>query len=309
MIPVRWPAEPSCALSTGVGLVHSNAMGDRKSGTNPPSAKLFRLSHVRKLRECEQVAAVCYRLRGAEIDFLLVRTGSGHWTFPKGGVEPGLTHAQAAALEAFEEAGVHGRIEEVSFIRYVRRKRRGARVSAGDTESEVGTSAHLCEVLRLVRPQEHDRNPTWFPVEKTKKKLLEGRTAAFGLELIRVVDRAVGRIQRLRHTLVGPTDALQRVQFEAAPELAPLSAAGEASFVSHVRSSVQSRSTGNAVSGRNRGKLLQIGPTLVVNAVSVQRLPGAAASDKAEPQFVRLEDGRAAKGGAKASVTARKKRD
>jgi 8-oxo-dGTP pyrophosphatase MutT (NUDIX family) len=284
-------------------------MGDRKSGTNPPSAKLFRLSHVRKLRECEQVAAVCYRVRGAEIEFLLVRTGSGHWTFPKGGVEPGLTHAQAAALEAFEEAGVHGRIEEVSFIRYVRRKRRGARVSARDSEKEIGTSAHLCEVLRLVQPQEQDRNPTWFSVEKTKKKLLEGRTAGFGLELIRVVDRAVGRIQRLSHTLVGPTDALQRVQFEAAPGLAPQSGAGEASFVSPVRGTVPSRSPGNAVSGRHRGKLLQIGPTLVVNAVSVKRLPDATASDKAEPQFVRLDDGRETKRGAKPFVTARKKRD
>jgi 8-oxo-dGTP pyrophosphatase MutT (NUDIX family) len=282
-------------------------MGDRKSGTNPPSAKLFRLSHVRKLRECEQVAAVCYRVRGAEIEFLLVRTGSAHWTFPKGGVEPGLTRAQAAALEAFEEAGVHGRIEEVSFIRYVRRKRRGARVSAGDTEKEIGTSAHLCEVLRLVPPQEQDRNPTWFSVEKTKKKLLEGRAAEFGLELIRVVDRAVGRIQRLRHTLVGPTDALQRVQFEAAPGLAPQSGAGGASWVSHVRGSVPSRPTGNAVS-RNRGKFLQIGPTLVVNAVSVKRLTGATASDKAE-QFVRLDDGRDAKRGTKPSDTARTKRD
>ena len=149
--------------------MHSYAMGDRKSGTNPPSAKLFRLSHVRKQRDCEQVAAVCYRVRGAEIEFLLVRTGSGHWTFPKGGVEPGLTHAQAAALEAFEEAGVHGRIEEVSFIRYVRRRRRGARVSAGDTEKEIGTSAHLCEVLRLVQPQEYDRNPTWCSLGEAEK--------------------------------------------------------------------------------------------------------------------------------------------
>src|SRR5258706_1273501 len=122
-------------------------MGDRKSGTNPPSAKLFRLSHVRKLRECEQVAAVCYRVRGVEIEFLLVRTGSGHWTFPKGGVEPGLTHAQAAALEAYEEAGVHGRMEEVSFTRYVRRKGSGS-----SSAIEVGVSAHLCEVLRLVPP-------------------------------------------------------------------------------------------------------------------------------------------------------------
>src|SRR5882672_11498734 len=288
----------------------SRLLGGVPRGRAPQtSAKFFQLEHLRQLRGSEQVAAVCYRARKSGIEFLLVQTRGGRWIFPKGSAEPGLTHAQAAALEAFEEAGVHGRIEELSFIRYVRRKRRGARVPAGDSEQQIGTSAHLCEVLRLVQPQEQDRNPTWFSVEKTKKKLREGRTAEFGLELIRVVDRAVGRIQRLSHTLVGPTDALQRVQFEAATGIAPQSGAGEASFVSHVRGSVQSRSTGNAVSGRNRGKLLQIGPTLVVNAVSVKRLAGATASDQAEPQFVRLDDGRETKRGAKPSVTARKKRD
>ncbi len=68
------------------------------------------------------MAAVCYRVRAGEIEFLLVQTGKGRWIFPKGSVEPGLTHAQAAALEAFEEAGVHGRMEEASFTRYVRRR-------------------------------------------------------------------------------------------------------------------------------------------------------------------------------------------
>src|ERR1700683_5471211 len=85
-----------------------------------PLAPLVRLSQLRKLCECEQVAAVCYRVRGDGIEFLLVRTrGGGRWQFPKGSAEPGLTHAQAAALEAFEEAGVHGRVEETSFVTYV----------------------------------------------------------------------------------------------------------------------------------------------------------------------------------------------
>src|ERR1700724_1331387 len=89
----------------------------------PSTATGFiRLSRLRKLRACKQVAAVCYRVREAEVEFLLVQTRNGRWTFPKGRAEPGLTHAQAAALEAFEEAGVHGRMEESSFAQYVRRK-------------------------------------------------------------------------------------------------------------------------------------------------------------------------------------------
>jgi len=169
-----------------------------------PPVKNFRLSQLRRLRECEQVAAVCYRIRGGEIEFLLVRTNSGHWTFPKGKAEPGLTHAQAAALEAFEEAGVHGRMEEASFARYIRRKRGGMRDLARpdkSIEKEISIQAHLCEVSRLEAPQEEYRNPTWFSVRKAKRRLCEDRTADFAAELARVVDRAVSRVSRSRKTV------------------------------------------------------------------------------------------------------------
>jgi 8-oxo-dGTP pyrophosphatase MutT (NUDIX family) len=164
-----------------------------QTATAQPSSKFFRVSQVRRLRKCQQVAAVCYRIRGSNIEFLLVQTRGGRWTFPKGGVEPGLTHAQAAALEAYEEAGVHGRMEEVSFTRYVRRKGSG-----NSSAIEVGVSAHLCEVLRLGPPQEFNRNRTWFSAEKAKRRLREQRSPDYGAELARVVDRAVAHIQRLR---------------------------------------------------------------------------------------------------------------
>jgi 8-oxo-dGTP pyrophosphatase MutT (NUDIX family) len=65
-----------------------------------------------------KVAAVCYRVnREREVEFLLVRTARGRWTFPKGGVDGDATAAAAAAREAFEEAGVRGRIEQSSFTR------------------------------------------------------------------------------------------------------------------------------------------------------------------------------------------------
>jgi 8-oxo-dGTP pyrophosphatase MutT (NUDIX family) len=163
-------------------------------GRGQPSAKFFRLAHLRKLRGCEQVAAVCYRVRGDGIEFLLVQTRGGRWTFPKGGAEPGLTHAQAAALEAFEEAGAHGRMEEAAFTQYIRRKPAEGRRAA----AEVAVSAHLCEVTRLDPPQESNRNRTWLSAEKAKLRLRADRAPEYGAELARVVDRAVARIQRLR---------------------------------------------------------------------------------------------------------------
>ena len=181
--------------------------GGMRAATDPPAGKFFRLSQLRKLRDCEQVAAVCYRVRGAGIEFLLVQTrNSGRWTFPKGGTEPGLTHAQAAALEAFEEAGVHGRMEEASFARYLRRKR-------GDTaDKNLAVNAHLCEVTRLDPPQELNRNRTWFAADKAKQRLREGRAPEYGAELARVVDRATIRIQRLRGGANLSSDGMPKVR-------------------------------------------------------------------------------------------------
>lgn len=176
----------------------------RWSRESQPSAKFLRLAHLRKLRRCEQVAAVCFRVRGAEVEFLLVQTRKERWIFPKGSAEPGLTHAQAAALEAFEEAGVHGRMEEISFTRYIQRKRRNMRRAA---TTELSVSAHLCEVLRLGPPQELNRNPTWFSADKAKRRLREDRAPEYGAALARVIDRAATRIQRLRS---GSAAAAQR---------------------------------------------------------------------------------------------------
>jgi len=192
------------------------------------SAKLSPPLRLRKQRQ--QVAAVCYRVRRNGIEFLLVQTRSGRWIFPKGGVERGLTYAQAAAREAFEEAGVHGRIEEVPFARYYR-QRSGLAMIPRPSESQVerepdqelAVAAYLCEVWHLEPPQESNRNPRWFSVDKVKQRLCEDRTPEFGGELARVVERAASRIERLhaaRQTSERTpehmhSDGLRKVRFEA----------------------------------------------------------------------------------------------
>jgi 8-oxo-dGTP pyrophosphatase MutT (NUDIX family) len=176
------------------------------------SPKFLQLAHLCSLRRStEQVAAVCYRARNTGIEFLLVQTRSGRWTFPKGNAEPGLTHAQAAALEAFEEAGVHGRIEEAAFARYTRRKRTDSR---SPDATGLTVSAHLCEVSWLDPPQEFDRNPTWFSAPQAKRHLRGGRKPDYAAEFARVVDRAVARIRRLNAGDPKPhAEALQKVAF------------------------------------------------------------------------------------------------
>lgn len=146
----------------------------------------------RSANATSHVAAVCYRVHDGEIEFLLVKTRAGRWTFPKGRVEDDATRAEAAAREAYEEAGVHGRIDPLPFATYLHSKAPHVRTA----HAECRVDAHLCKVYFLVNPEEDYRNPTWFSPEKAKRRLHSNRRFHYGSELSAVVDRAVDHIAR-----------------------------------------------------------------------------------------------------------------
>lgn len=195
----------------------------------------------------KQVAAVCYRVRDGNIDFLLVRTRKGRWIFPKGGVEAGLTYAESAALEAIEEAGAHGRIEEAPFTSYTLKKSRG--------ENLPPVKAYLCAVMRIKPAQEYYRSPTWFSELKAKRRLQESRSAEDGEAFRRVIDAAISRIRRLQNGSAPARDALQRVQFES-PTLS-----GDTEAASLIRSlnNARAEATLKLPTKATRAKLLELG--------------------------------------------------
>ena len=80
-------------------------------------------------RPARQVGAIPYAFaEDGEVRFLLVTSRrTGRWIFPKGGRIPGLKNPQAAAREAFEEAGVEGLIALRPVGCYLARTRRGRR--------------------------------------------------------------------------------------------------------------------------------------------------------------------------------------
>jgi 8-oxo-dGTP pyrophosphatase MutT (NUDIX family) len=134
------------------------------------------------------VAAVCYRLRDdGAIEFLLVRTRAGRWTFPKGGVDGDPTPAAAAAREAWEEAGVRGSVQRRAFDLYLHSKR---------SKRALPVAAHLCRVFELRRPREEYRDPTWFSPEKAKRRVQKLRRRKYAAEMERVIDSALARIAR-----------------------------------------------------------------------------------------------------------------
>jgi hypothetical protein len=128
-------------------------------------------------------------------------------------------------MEAFEEAGVHGRIEEASFARYFFGAQGQSKKTGQPSARGLSVSAHLCHVLRLCSPKESRRNRTWFSAKEAKLKLLEGRGRDEGKGFARVIDKAVKRLQRAQRESGGcetepekldSQDGLRYVQFELA---------------------------------------------------------------------------------------------
>ena len=59
-----------------------------------------------------QFAALCYRVKDDKLRFLLITSRrSGRWIVPKGWPMDGETPMDAAATEAYEEAGVRGKVQ------------------------------------------------------------------------------------------------------------------------------------------------------------------------------------------------------
>ncbi|MGC2193309.1 MAG: NUDIX domain-containing protein [Terriglobales bacterium] len=146
-----------------------------------------------------QVAAICYRRRDSSAEFLLVNTNGGNkWTFPKGCIDTHISHSQAAAREALEEAGALGIIEPRHFHLYLHSK--GVFWQPSGVQEFV-VKAFLMEVTRTREPGESLRNPTWFGANEARKVLAKGREVKYATELQAVIDRALDRIQ-LEKTVV-----------------------------------------------------------------------------------------------------------
>jgi 8-oxo-dGTP pyrophosphatase MutT (NUDIX family) len=139
-----------------------------------------------------QVAAICYRRTADSVEFLLVNTNGGaKWTFPKGAPERSISHSQAAAREALEEAGVRGEIEPRHFHLYLYSK--GVFWKPPGVREFV-VKAFLMAVQQTGHPHEADRNPTWFLPENARKMLAKGREVKYAKEMQSVVDRALEEI-------------------------------------------------------------------------------------------------------------------
>lgn len=153
---------------------------------------------------------MCYRVRGISVEFLLVNTSAGKWTFPKGRIDPLLSGSESAAQEALEEAGAMGLVEPVHFASYLDAKR----ISDQTRTREIMIVAYMLEVRRRVIPEETGRNPTWFTAQEAKRRLTEKRDPKHASLLERTIDLAVERAARRTRFRAGEETNLARIHVE-----------------------------------------------------------------------------------------------
>ncbi|WP_374425212.1 NUDIX hydrolase [Paracoccus sp. (in: a-proteobacteria)] len=144
-----------------------------------------RLGRIIGKRPAEmQVAALC--LDDATGNVLLITSrGTGRWIVPKGWPMPGRTLAEAAMQEAWEEAGVKGRIvqAEIGRYHYDKEQERGFAVPI-----EVRVFPLYVDDLDDRFPERGERKRRWFPpheaaqlvAEAGLKRILQGLPGAEG---------------------------------------------------------------------------------------------------------------------------------
>jgi phosphohistidine phosphatase len=131
-----------------------------------------------------QACAVPYRTtEDGGIEFCLITSsGRGDWIFPKGIIDPGETPKQTAAKEAWEEAGLHGKIEGKPVGEY----------GYGKWGASLQVTAYL---MRVAVEEDHweeadFRKRCWCAPKEARK--LISRT-----KLLKLLEAAVARLEKV----------------------------------------------------------------------------------------------------------------
>jgi 8-oxo-dGTP pyrophosphatase MutT (NUDIX family) len=117
-----------------------------------------------KIARRRQVAAIPIRRgsQGKPEVLLLTSRGTGRWVIPKGWPKNRLTGAETAALEAFEEAGLEGKINRhpIGRYSYVKRELR--------KNGKIKVQVFVLEVKRQKKhwPERQERRTRWVKAKR-----------------------------------------------------------------------------------------------------------------------------------------------
>jgi 8-oxo-dGTP pyrophosphatase MutT (NUDIX family) len=118
-----------------------------------------------------QVGALCWRRTPKGIRILLITSrDTGRWVIPKGWPMRHRTEAEAAAREAWEEAGLRGEVLDRSIGVYTYRK-----VLAPGRAIPCAVRVYPLEVREMLKqyPETGQRRAKWFAPDKAARRVLE----------------------------------------------------------------------------------------------------------------------------------------
>jgi 8-oxo-dGTP pyrophosphatase MutT (NUDIX family) len=126
-----------------------------------------------------QYAALPHRIGRRGLEVLLVTSrDTGRWVIPKGWPMDGKAPHEAAAQEAFEEAGVLGEVSAAAVGAYPY----GKRLKSGEVRAcTVEVFPLKVTQHKRVWPEKHERRRSWFAAEDAAGRVDEPELA----ELIR----------------------------------------------------------------------------------------------------------------------------
>ncbi|MFN4058928.1 MAG: NUDIX hydrolase [Roseinatronobacter sp.] len=123
-----------------------------------------------------QVAALCVRDGDAGADVLLVQTlRLRQWVIPKGWPMPGLSLAESAACEAWEEAGIRGNLhlEIVGYFTYSKIKKSGLPIRCRAHVFRIDVTSVADEF-----PEGGKRVRSWQPTDRAARMVRDPELAA-----------------------------------------------------------------------------------------------------------------------------------
>ncbi|MEM6595080.1 MAG: NUDIX hydrolase [Pseudomonadota bacterium] len=119
-----------------------------------------------------QFGALCYRIHNEATQVLLVTSRTkGRWIIPKGWPVEGATPAEAAATEAYEEAGVTGKTFNICLGLYSYTKI----MAEGEVDLPCAVSVFPVKVKKVLRdyPEKAERKRKWFSTKKAAARVRE----------------------------------------------------------------------------------------------------------------------------------------
>jgi len=123
-----------------------------------------------------QVAALCWRRSSKGLRVLLITSrDTGRWVIPKGWTMRNRTEAEAAAREAYEEAGLRGSVSGRSLGVYTYVKSLGA---GRNIPCVVRVFPLEAREMLQVFPETGQRRAKWFEPKKAALKVAEHELAA-----------------------------------------------------------------------------------------------------------------------------------